>query len=187
LLATSYRLWQLFVASRRVASTLVICATCRAPESCAEHFVWQQGKLAVLGGRPAHPQSAQRAAVRCSGSNMGCAPPNSGTCRTPQGGGGRGACDHEDPPARAAQVEASVVGRNCRIGRGAHLRGAYLLDGVAVGASAWVLGALVANGARVGDGAIVSPGAMLSFNARALAPRLAATPRARAPDPVVTS
>ncbi len=81
-------------------------------------------------------------------------------------------------------MEASVVGRNCRIGRGAHLRGAYLLDGVAVGASAWVLGALVANGARVGDGAIVSPGAMLSFNARAPAPRLAAMPGslvARAP------
>jgi len=76
-------------------------------------------------------------------------------------------------------VEASVVGRNCRIGRGAHLRGAYLLDGVSVGASAWVLGALVANGARVGDGAIVSPGAMLSFNARRPAPCLAASPRAR--------
>lgn len=59
-----------------------------------------------------------------------------------------------------------MVGRNCRIGRGAHVRGAYLLDGAVVGAGACVLGALIANGAHVGDNALVPPGAMLSFNVR---------------------
>ena len=64
------------------------------------------------------------------------------------------------------QIEASVIGRNCRIGRGAHVRGAYLLDGAVVGARAHVLGALLANGVHVGDNAVVPPGAMLSFNVR---------------------
>ena len=64
------------------------------------------------------------------------------------------------------QIEASVLGRNCRVGRGAHVRGSYLLDGAVVGARAHVLGALLANGVHVGDNAVVPPGAMLSFNVR---------------------
>ena len=59
-----------------------------------------------------------------------------------------------------------MIGRNCRVGRGAHVRGAYLLDGAVVGARAHVLGALLANGVHVGDNAVVPPGAMLSFNVR---------------------
>lgn len=64
------------------------------------------------------------------------------------------------------QIEASVIGRNCRVGRGAHVRGAYLLDGAVVGARSHVLGALLANGVHVGDNSVVPPGAMLSFNVR---------------------
>lgn len=61
------------------------------------------------------------------------------------------------------QVEASVVGRNCRIGRGAHITGCYLLDNVSVGDQAQVSHSLLCDGVSVGAHAMIFPGSVLSF------------------------
>lgn len=61
------------------------------------------------------------------------------------------------------QVEASVIGRNCRIGRGAHITGCYLLDNVSVGDQAQVSHSLLCDGVSVGAHAMVFPGSVLSF------------------------
>ncbi len=61
------------------------------------------------------------------------------------------------------QVEASVIGRNCRIGRGAHITGCYLLDNVSVGDQAQVSHSLLCDGVSVGAHAMIYPGSVLSF------------------------
>lgn len=61
------------------------------------------------------------------------------------------------------QIEASVIGRNCHIGRGAHITGCYLLDNVRVGDQAQVSHSLLCDGVQVGAHAMVFPGSVLSF------------------------
>ena len=56
-----------------------------------------------------------------------------------------------------------MIGRNCRIGRGAHITGCYLLDNVSVGDQAQVSHSLLCNGVSVGAHAMVFPGSVLSF------------------------
>ncbi len=64
------------------------------------------------------------------------------------------------------QVEASVIGRNCRIGRGAHITGCYLLDNVSVGDQAQVSHSLMCDVVSVGAHATIFPGSVLSFKVR---------------------
>ncbi len=61
------------------------------------------------------------------------------------------------------QIEASVIGRNCHIGRGAHITGCYLLDNVHVGDRAQISHSLLCDGVRVGAHAMLFPGSVLSF------------------------
>lgn len=63
------------------------------------------------------------------------------------------------------QIEASVIGRNCHIGRGAHITGCYLLDNVHVGDQAQISHSLLCDGVSVGAHAMVFPGSVLSFKA----------------------
>ena len=76
-----------------------------------------------------------------------------------------GTCWSVHDPA-CTQVEASVIGRDCRIGVGACVSGSYLLDGVSVGPGAHVSDALLCDGAAVAAGAVLRPGCILSFKAR---------------------
>jgi len=59
-----------------------------------------------------------------------------------------------------------VVGDNCRIGAGAHVRNSIVWDGVAIEAGAVVTEAILASNVRVGNGAIVSAGAVIGHDAR---------------------
>ena len=61
------------------------------------------------------------------------------------------------------QVVESVLGRNCRIGKDAQVRGSYLHDDVVVGDSAQIDSALICQGAVVHGDAVVMAGAILSF------------------------
>ena len=67
------------------------------------------------------------------------------------------------------QIEASVIGRNCHIGRGAHITGCYLLDHVHVGDQAQISHSLLCDGVSVGAHAMVFPGSVLSFKVSLLA------------------
>jgi len=62
-----------------------------------------------------------------------------------------------------SRVVQSVVGRNCRIGKGCDLVGCYLQDGVCVQDGAVLRYALVCEGAVVGAGAVVERGAIISY------------------------
>ncbi len=64
------------------------------------------------------------------------------------------------------QIEASVIGRNCRIGRGAHITGCHLLDNVTIGDQAQVSHSLLCDGVTVGAHAMIFPGSVLSFKVR---------------------
>ena len=57
-----------------------------------------------------------------------------------------------------------MIGRNCCIGRGAHITGCYLLDNVSVGDQAQVSHSLLCDGVSVGAHAMIFPGSVLSFN-----------------------
>lgn len=59
-----------------------------------------------------------------------------------------------------------MIGRNCRIGRGAHITGCYLLDDVSVGDQAQVSHSLLCDGVSVGAHAVIFPGSVLSFKVR---------------------
>ena len=75
------------------------------------------------------------------------------------------------PPLRwqdfTLQVEASVIGRNCHIGRGAHITGCHLLDNVRVGDRAQISHSLLCDGVHVGAHAMIFPGSVLSYRVRA--------------------
>jgi translation initiation factor eIF-2B subunit epsilon len=61
------------------------------------------------------------------------------------------------------QVEASVIGRNCHIGKGAVVVGSYLLDGVRVQPQARVTHSLLCDSVVIKGGASVKLGSILSF------------------------
>ena len=61
------------------------------------------------------------------------------------------------------QVVESVLGRNCRIGKDAQIRGSYLHDDVTVGDNAQIDSALLCQGAVVQEDAVVMAGAIVSF------------------------
>lgn len=61
------------------------------------------------------------------------------------------------------QVTATVIGRNCRIGKGAQVVGCYLLDGVVVHEGAQISHSLLCDGVVIGANAAVNQGCILSF------------------------
>ena len=63
------------------------------------------------------------------------------------------------------QVVMSVIGRNCKIGRGAHITGSYLHDNVVVEDGARITEALLCESSTVMADAVINPGAILSFKA----------------------
>ena len=63
-------------------------------------------------------------------------------------------------------MSESVLGRNCRIGKNAQVRGSYLHDDVIIGDHAHVDCALLCQGAVVHEDAQVQAGAMISFKVR---------------------
>ena len=62
----------------------------------------------------------------------------------------------------AIQVTASVIGRGCRIGKGARIEGSYLHDNVTVWEGAAVQFAILCEGVTVMPGARVKAGAIIS-------------------------
>ena len=69
-----------------------------------------------------------------------------------------------------------MIGRNCRIGRGAHITGCYLLDNVSVGDHAQVSHSLLCDGVAVGPHAMIFPGSVLSFKVSAMTAPSQCTP-----------
>ena len=63
---------------------------------------------------------------------------------------------------RAVQIETSVIGRECEIGRGCVVRDSYIGDGVTLHEGAMVVGALLLAGAVIHAGAKLLPGCIVS-------------------------
>lgn len=61
------------------------------------------------------------------------------------------------------QIETSVIGRECEIGRNCVVRDSYIGDGVTVHEGAMVVGALVLPGAVIHAGAKLLPGCIVSY------------------------
>ncbi|KAL1924486.1 uncharacterized protein VTP21DRAFT_4140 [Calcarisporiella thermophila] len=63
-----------------------------------------------------------------------------------------------------AQVRDSVIGRGCRIGPNVILDGAYLWDGVVVGAGSTVRNSILADGVRLEESVHVEDGCLIAYN-----------------------
>ena len=59
-----------------------------------------------------------------------------------------------------------MIGRNCHIGRGAHITGCHLLDNVRVGDQAQISHSLLCDCVHVGADAMIFPGSVLSFRVK---------------------
>ena len=66
-----------------------------------------------------------------------------------------------------------MIGRNCRIGKGAWLVGSYLGDNVTIGEGVHVCHALLCAGATVLANAVIRPGVVISYGVRSI-PKLQA-------------
>jgi NDP-sugar pyrophosphorylase family protein len=64
------------------------------------------------------------------------------------------------------QIETSVIGRECEIGRGCVVRDSYIGDGVTLHEGAMVVGALLLAGAVIHAGAKLLPGCIVSHKVR---------------------
>lgn len=60
------------------------------------------------------------------------------------------------------QIETSVIGRECEIGRGCVVRDSYIGDGVTLHEGAMAVGALLLAGAVIHAGAKLLPGCIVS-------------------------
>ena len=67
---------------------------------------------------------------------------------------------------RGVQIETSVIGRECEIGRGCVVRDSYIGDGVTLHEGAMVVGALLLAGAVIHAGAKLLPGCIVSHKVR---------------------
>ena len=63
------------------------------------------------------------------------------------------------------QVVSSIIGRGCRIGKGAHIEGSYLHDDVTVWEGARVESAMLCQGVTVMPKARIQEGVIVSFKA----------------------
>ena len=69
----------------------------------------------------------------------------------------------EQSASTLLQVSASIVGRGCRIGKGAQIQGSYLHDNVTVWEGAHVDATILCEGVTVMPGACVREGSIISF------------------------
>ena len=62
------------------------------------------------------------------------------------------------------QIKSSVIGRNCKIGSGVRIEGAYLWDNVVIEDGVSITASIICDNARVGQKSIIGKGCILSFN-----------------------